>query len=86
MNNSIESVPNLRLSDLNTSPVWVAWRNELIDGVVKKIPYSGKDRRAKSDDPATWITLAAAAELAPKIHNGHNGGIGIFLGIDCGHG
>jgi hypothetical protein len=72
------------LSILADASVWLAWRNEIRDGKMTKVPYSGIGRKAKSDDPTTWISLEAAAELAPKIINGHGGGIGVVLGIDCG--
>jgi len=64
--------------------VWLVWRNEIRNGTKTKVPYSAVGRKAKSDDPTTWIDLDRAAALAPKMINGLGGGIGVILGIDCG--
>src|SRR5438094_10493139 len=74
------------LSDLADRSVWLAWRNELRGDRVTKVPYRAVGQHAKSDDPATWIGLEPAGELAEKIINDSGGGIGVILGIDCGDG
>ena len=77
---------SLSLNDFKDRKVWVAWRGETRkkDKTPTKIPYSAVDKKAESDNSATWITLLSAEQLAPKIVNGLGGGIGIVLGIDCG--
>src|SRR5437764_5571878 len=77
---------SFHLSDLVGRTVWLAWRNEIRGDRVTKVPYRGVGLHAKSDDPATWIGLDPAGELADKIVNGSGGGIGVVLGIDCGDG
>lgn len=70
------------LSDLNDERQWVAWRTEVREGKPTKVPYSpATGRRAKSDDPSTWATRAAAMRYAAKI----KGGVGVMLG-DLGEG
>ncbi|WP_353647031.1 DUF5906 domain-containing protein [Mesorhizobium sp. WSM2240] len=67
---------------MNDERQWVAWRTELREGKSTKVPYSpATGRRAKSDDPSTWATRAAAMRYAPKI----KGGVGVMLG-DLGEG
>src|SRR6266404_1062379 len=71
---------------------WTAWRteertNQKGEIGTTKVPYSKLKVKSESDDPTTWITIEAAAKVAATdgfINNG--GGIGIFLGIDCGNG
>src|SRR6266568_7825108 len=60
--------------------VWVAWRNELRDGKLTKVPYAPNGRRAKAGDPSTWGTYVEAEARAKRIINGLGGGIGIELG------
>ena len=72
------------LIDLLQTPRWCAWRNERRGDKVIKVPYSGSDREAKSDDPTTWQPHDAAAVVAENILNGHGGGVGFMLGeMDC---
>jgi hypothetical protein len=61
---------------------WVAWRNEPRgpQNKLTKVPYGAGDRRAKADDPSTWILRSEATELSNRIVNGRGGGIGIELG------
>ena len=61
---------------------WVAWRNEPRgpENKITKVPYGANGKRAKADDPATWLTRAAASALAQKLINGAGGGIGYQLG------
>ncbi|MEC5293138.1 MULTISPECIES: hypothetical protein [unclassified Aurantimonas] len=70
------------LDDLNDERQWVSWKTELREGKPTKVPYSpATGRRAKSDDPSTWATRAAAMRYASKI----KGSIGVMLG-DLGNG
>lgn len=70
------------LDDLNDERQWVSWKTELREGKPTKVPYSpATGRRARSDDPATWATRAAAMRYAAKI----KGSIGVMLG-DLGNG
>ncbi len=61
---------------------WVAWRTELrrAGEDPTKVPYSTSGRRAKANDPETWVTRGAAEATAAQIVNGQLGGIGIQLG------
>jgi hypothetical protein len=61
---------------------WVAWCNEPrgSKGKLTKVPYGARGRKAKADDPATWIERAEAESRAVKLVNGSGGGIGIELG------
>ncbi|MBA2713607.1 MAG: hypothetical protein H0U55_08670, partial [Rubrobacteraceae bacterium] len=64
---------------------WVCWRSEERAGKLTKVPHSpASGTRARSDDPATWGTLAAAEEAARK--NGHDGIGFVFTARDpfCG--
>jgi primase-polymerase (primpol)-like protein len=73
--------------NLGDLPQWVCWRAELREGKATKIPYSpGSGSRARSDDPATWGTLAEAKRSARE---GDYDGIGFvftasdpFSGVD----
>jgi len=70
------------LADLNDERQWVAWKTERREGKPTKVPYSpGTGRRARSDDPDTWATRAAAMRRAKMI----KGGVGVMLG-DLGNG
>ena len=62
---------------------WVAWRGELRSGKTTKIPYGAGGRKAKADDPATWICRDEAQEHAKRIANGLGGGIGYQLVISA---
>ncbi|MEC5321753.1 DUF5906 domain-containing protein [Aurantimonas sp. A3-2-R12] len=67
---------------MNDERQWVSWKTELREGKPTKVPYSpATGRRAKSDDPSTWATRAAAIRYASKI----KGSIGVMLG-DLGNG
>jgi len=59
---------------------WVAWRLEPRGDKLTKVPYGTGGRRAKADDPATWVVRSEATALAARIANGHGGGIGYELG------
>lgn len=61
---------------------WVAWRNEARgkNGKPTKVPYGRGGKKAKADDPATWVVRAEAADLARRLVNGQGGGVGIELG------
>jgi hypothetical protein len=67
-------------SALTDLPRWVAWYYEVRGGKATKVPYGRGDRRAKADDPATWLTMAEAQAAARRLVNGSGGGIGIELG------
>src|SRR3954454_3130589 len=66
---------------------WVAWREEIRNGKPTKVPHCPHaPHEAKSDDPRTWNTRAAATARARNLVNGDAaGGIGIVLG-DLGDG
>ena len=57
-------------------PRWVAWRNERRGDKLTKVPYCATDKKAKADDPATWLCRAEAERVAAKIVNGLGGGVG----------
>jgi putative DNA primase/helicase len=59
---------------------WVAWRNEKRGEKLTKVPYGRDDRKAKSDDPGTWLARSQALATERRIRNGHGSGIGIELG------
>jgi putative DNA primase/helicase len=61
-------------------PRWVAWRNERRGDKLTKVPYCGTDKKAKADDPATWMCRTEADRVAARIVNGLGGGIGYELG------
>jgi hypothetical protein len=61
-------------------PRWVAWRNERRGYKLTKVPYCAPDKKAKADDPATWLCRAEAERVAAKIVNGLGGGVGYELG------
>jgi hypothetical protein len=68
------------LDRLAEEPRWVAWRSEERGGRPTKIPYAATGGMAKTDDPSTWATRAAAERQAARIVNGADGGVGIVLG------
>ena len=71
------------LVDFATAPRWVAWRNEMRDGKIRKVPYYAPNRQAEADDASTWLPHDQAALIADTVVNGSGGGIGIELG-HCG--
>jgi putative DNA primase/helicase len=71
------------LVDFVTSPQWVAWRNEMRDGKLAKVPYCAPNRQAEADDASTWLPHDQAVVISDAIVNGSGGGIGIELG-QCG--
>jgi hypothetical protein len=70
---------------LADEPRWVSWRNEPRGNKLAKVPYGTGGRRAKADDPATWITRAEATDLARRIVNGLGGGVGLVFGDHGGN-
>ncbi len=66
---------------LKQRPTWVCWRREIRDGKPTKVPYNPTTgRRAKSNDPATWVDFATACARASQ-----HDGIGIMFGSGlCG--
>ena len=74
------------LSTLDSLQRWVAWRNEMHRGKLRKVPYDpATGSRAASDNPTTWGSKGDAQAMASRILNGAGGGIGIMLG-DLGNG
>jgi primase-polymerase (primpol)-like protein len=65
-----------------SKPYWVGWRNEARgkEGKPTKVPYGAGGRKAKADDPTTWLVRSEAEALAQRIVNGLGGGIGYELG------
>lgn len=76
--------PIATLDDLNQQSVWMAWRNELRDGKLTKVPYSPHGGPGKVNDPSTWGKREAADYKAAQIIQEHGGGTGVMLGTDCG--
>lgn len=71
---------------LAARPQWVLWKTVERDGKPTKVPYQTTGAEAKSNDPATWTTLEAAAAA---FDAGGYDGIGYvfssddpFVGID----
>jgi P4 family phage/plasmid primase-like protien len=81
------------LADLNDVRRWCAWRLEPArggGGKFTKIPYRSASVQAKSNEPATWLSLAEAEAIANQdgwieAKGGTLGGTGLFLG-DLGSG
>jgi hypothetical protein len=71
------------LVDFVTVPQWVAWRNEMRNGKITKVPYCSATRQAEADDASTWLPHDQAVLISEAIVNGSGGGIGIELG-QCG--
>jgi putative DNA primase/helicase len=81
MNNSDSLIGQYRALDQHAKePRWVAWRNERRGDKLTKVPYCAPDKKAKADDPATWLCRAEAERVAAKIVNGLGGGVGYELG------
>lgn len=61
---------------------WCLWRRETRkDGTPSKVPYNADGKRAKSDDPRTWIDF----QLAQMMNGDGYDGIGLFFSGDvCG--
>lgn len=58
--------------------VWVNWDLEEIDGDFRKIPKDSKtvwDKKAKSNDPATWAMFSETKAAAPR----HGGRMGLMF-------
>jgi hypothetical protein len=65
---------------------WVAWRNEMRNGKLTKVPHDPvRGGFARANNPTTWGSKNDAESLARRIVNGAGGGIGIVLG-DMGDG
>lgn len=60
--------------ELSSRARWVCWKSEARNGKQTKVPYQPNGRRAKSNDPATWSTLAACTAAKGFA------GIGFVLG------
>ena len=79
--------PILSISNLATTPRWVAWREETVtnqDGTTNKTkipynPHNGQKARVPTD-PSTWGTRKQAERRWTKLDDGRHGGIGIALG------
>ena len=71
------------LVDFVTVPQWVAWRNEMRNGKITKVPYCSATRQAEADDASTWLPHDQAVLIADAVVNSSGGGIGIELG-QCG--
>ena len=72
----------LTLADLAGLPRWCTWRKESRkrDGSnPAKVPYGVQYRRAKSNNPATWLTLARVPVVAYHI-TGAGTNLGVWLG------
>jgi putative DNA primase/helicase len=58
---------------LAEAPRWVGWRYDEVKGRTTKVPYGRHGRRARSNDPTTWLMLA-------DVPVGAFDGPGIMLG------
>lgn len=70
------------LTALRDRPVWVAWKEVERDGNLTKEPRDPKRRgtKAKSDDPSTWGTRAAAEKMADLYAQREEvGGVGVVF-------
>jgi hypothetical protein len=78
------------LEELKQLDHWVGWRFETVEGRLTKVPYvADNGRKAKSNDPNTWLTFEAASNAFRRA--GHHG-LGFvvtdedpFVGIDLDH-
>ena len=76
--------------ELQAHRQWVTWRIELRNGKLTKVPYSpATDRKAESDNPATWGTFS---EAVAAYQTGRVDGIGFvfspkdpYAGVDLDH-
>ncbi len=60
---------------MRATPRWVTWQYEIRDAKRTKVPHTPGKGRAKSTDPATWVTFEGAVRAAEFYH-----GIGFVLG------
>lgn len=76
------SITSVNLTALRDRPVWVAWKQVERGGDLTKEPRDPKRRgtKAKSDDPSTWGTRAAAEKMADLYAQRREvGGVGIVF-------
>lgn len=71
---------NITIADLAHRRIWVGWRNETRDGRQTKIPYdpTTSERRAESDNPATWATREEAEFWAARERGD---GVGVMFSL-----
>jgi hypothetical protein len=62
---------------------WVLWRLENRDGKPTKVPYADILKKARSNDPKTWISYDTAIK---SYMGGSFDGIGLFMGGNLGDG
>ena len=55
------------LEELSQHEQWVVWRTETRNGKPTKVPYHAAGKRAKANDPRTWLTHEQAVRLAPQF-------------------
>ncbi len=64
-----ENIPE----ELKNSRSWVLWKKEAKkDGKIGKVPYQPNGKRAKSNDPSTWVKMDAALMTYQEI-GGYDG-------------
>ena len=70
------------MNSLQQEKRWCLWKRETRkDGTPSKVPYNADGRRAKTDDPRTWIDF----QLAQMMNGDPYNGIGLFFSGDvCG--
>ena len=71
---------------INAARLWVAWREDDRNGSPAKVPYYDARRKARANDPETWLNREAAQRVAAVLlQDDQRGGIGLMLGAHEGH-
>lgn len=66
---------------LRQRPQWVLWRLDLKDGELTKVPYSDVQRKARANDPKTWLSFDRALQRWQENPSGW-AGIGYEFSAD----
>lgn len=70
---------------ISAARLWVAWREDLRDGKPTKAPYCSAQRKAQSNNPATWLTRDQAQRLASSmLLIDQKGGVGLMFAAGMG--
>jgi hypothetical protein len=85
-----EAKERVTIATLEALPCWVAWQKETREGSDKptKLPYCTARRKAKANDPRTWLTRKAAEAVEKQLPKPYGiGGVGLeFTQLDDGRG
>ena len=77
----IDSIPQ----ELKELPNWCVWKYETRRGKQTKVPFNPQSqRRAKSNDPATWTDFTTISSNLGRYYGGQYEGLGFFLSKDTG--